>query len=308
MAMWCLSGMVMMYVGYPALQERHRLDALAPIDWNDCCKQSPAAIGDAERVSQLQIEMLAGQPTLAVRTREHFRLLDLRTGIVMRQVPLGQAADVALGYAKGDTGTAVRALGSIDSDQWTVSAEFAPDRPLYHFALDDAAGTEIYISSRTGKALQLTTAHERFWNWLGAIPHWLYFAGLRRNAHLWSQVMIVTSLIGCFLVITGLYIGVRQFMLRSPGGWSSHRGLNLWHHLAGLIFGIFALTWVFSGLVSMNPWGWLEGAGARLERARLHGDDPTAGEINAATQRIAQTGPASWPGRSTRARFNACRN
>jgi hypothetical protein len=38
-----------------------------------------------------------------------------------------------------------------------------------------------------------------------------------------------------------------------------------WHHLGGLAAGLLTLTWVASGLVSMNPWGLLEG-----------GDDPRA--------------------------------
>ncbi|CAG5074997.1 hypothetical protein DYBT9623_05536 [Dyadobacter sp. CECT 9623] len=29
-----------------------------------------------------------------------------------------------------------------------------------------------------------------------------------------------------------------------------------WHHYTGFIFGIFAFTWVFSGLLSMTPWDW----------------------------------------------------
>jgi hypothetical protein len=27
-----------------------------------------------------------------------------------------------------------------------------------------------------------------------------------------------------------------------------------WHHLFGLVFGIITFTWIFSGLMSMNPW------------------------------------------------------
>jgi hypothetical protein len=29
-----------------------------------------------------------------------------------------------------------------------------------------------------------------------------------------------------------------------------------WHHYMGLGFGAFTLTWVFSGLLSMDPWAW----------------------------------------------------
>ena len=69
----------------------------------------------------------------------------------------------------------------------------------------------------------------------------------------------MTSLLGCFLAGVGLYLGVRQIAAQPAGRWSPYVGFNLWHHIAGLAFGIFALTWVLSGLLSMNPWGWLAG-------------------------------------------------
>jgi len=34
MVMWCLSGVVMMYHGYPVLREGDRLAHLEPIAWN----------------------------------------------------------------------------------------------------------------------------------------------------------------------------------------------------------------------------------------------------------------------------------
>jgi hypothetical protein len=46
----------------------------------------------------------------------------------------------------------------------------------------------------------------------------------------------------------------------------------LWHHYGGLAFGGLALTWVASGLVSMNPWGFLED------------DDGDAGNLISMTQ------------------------
>jgi hypothetical protein len=35
-----------------------------------------------------------------------------------------------------------------------------------------------------------------------------------------------------------------------------YRGLMRWHYGLGLIFGVLTLTWVFSGLLSMEPWEW----------------------------------------------------
>jgi hypothetical protein len=269
MVMWCLSGVVMMYVSFPELAEDTRLQHLAPIDWSGCCKISDEALTDDAFVKEAQIEMLANRPMLQLRTATESRLLDLRAGCVIDRVSPKEAAEVAQIYVRGSAPAAPQSLGPIDHDQWTVSGSFLADRPLYHFGLNE--GTELYVSSATGRAVQMTTTGERFWNWLGAIPHWLYFTELRYKPSLWSNVVIATSLMGCFLSAIGLYIGVTQFIHRPVGHWSPYRGFNLWHHIAGLIFGLLALTWIASGFLSMNPWGWLEGKGAQAEFSGLRG-------------------------------------
>ncbi len=313
MSVWCLSGLVMMYVSYPALGRDTRLAHLAPIDWRGCCRISAAVLGDADPVSSFRVEMLAGRPVLDLGSGpESAGLTDLTTGTEIDTISPAQAASVAAAYvpaagsAGGVTwaagagsvsdppGTAVAPplLGMIDFDQWTLEGVSAQDRPLYHFDLRDGRGGQLYVSSSTGRAVQLTTRRERFWNWLGAIPHWLYFADLRHHALLWSQIVIYTSLIGCFLAATGLYIGVRQLLRRPAGRWSPYRGFNLWHHIAGLFFGVLALTWVLSGMFSMNPWGLMEGAGARAERARLRGAPISGAQLRATLQALAAAAPS----------------
>jgi uncharacterized iron-regulated membrane protein len=291
MAMWCLSGVVMMYVSYPGLQESTRLAHLAPISWSGCCAIADALPSDAAPVRQLSIEMLAGRPVLYRRgAGSSPQLTDLISGAPIGSISAAQAAHVAEAYVDPPHTSTPRLLGLIDYDQWTVAGDFDADRPLYHFGLGDALGTELYVSSGSGHVVQLTSARERFWNWVGAVPHWLYFAQLRRNAWLWSQVVIVTSLIGCFLAATGIYIGVRQ-LWRGPGGrFSPYRGFSFWHHIAGLVFGLFALTWVLSGLLSINPWGWLEGEGPEVERARLQGPAIPAAQVGASLQALIDAG------------------
>jgi uncharacterized iron-regulated membrane protein len=292
MAMWCLSGVVMMYVSYPALDESNRLKHLAPINWSGCCTigdELPSYVGPAR---DLHIEMLSGRPVLSWRSPgAPAHLIDLITGSSIGAISREQAASVGASYVDGSQRSSAALLDLIDYDQWTVAGNFNADRPLYQFSLGDGARTELYISSTTGRAVQTTTARERFWNWLGAVPHWLYFARLRREVSLWSHVVIVTSLIGCFLAATGLYIGVRQLVPRPGGRCSPYHRFNLWHHIAGLVFGIFTLTWVVSGLLSMNPWGWLEGASAQSERALLRGQDPSGAQLSAALHALANHHP-----------------
>jgi hypothetical protein len=288
MAMWCLSGVVMMYVSYPALDEDMRRSHLELMAWTGCCRLSDRDAGLVD-AGTAEIEMLGGRPVLSAGPDR--RPIDLRSGGRIDGIPAGLAAAVARRFAPPDRRGAVRMIGMVDRDQWTVSGEFDGARPLYRFALSDAKGTQLYVSSVNGRVVQVTTAHERFWNWLGAVPHWLYFTELRRHARLWTQVVIYTSLLGVFLAAIGIYLGVRQLLAQPGGHYSPYAGFNLWHHLAGLLFGVFALSWVLSGLLSMNPWGWLEGAGAQAETTRIHGAPLSAEVFAAKLQSLADAQP-----------------
>src|ERR1700753_2191484 len=85
MVLWCLSGMVMMYVPYPQLTEAERVQHLQPIDWNVCCTASGTT------VSKFQVEMLGSRPVL----REGGKVVDLSTGQPINSV---SPAAVAAGY------------------------------------------------------------------------------------------------------------------------------------------------------------------------------------------------------------------
>ncbi len=305
MVMWCLSGFVMMYVSYPALPPQTRLAHLEPIAWGNCCRVSVQALADSERVSSFRIEMLTDHPLLEVHTdRGSEKLIDLMSGALLGPVAPREAALVAQSYreaptsplpnvhaARDTTVATPQLLGLIELDEWTLEGVSAGERPLYRFKMEDPRGTELYVSSTTGRVVQLTTRVERFWNWFGSVPHWLYFTGLRRHAELWSEIVIYTSLAGCFLTIIGIYLGVRQLLSQPCGRWSPYRGFRLWHHLAGLVVGLFTLSWVLSGLLSMNPWGLLEGAGAEVERAQLRGLEPSGLQVKSAVQALAAAHP-----------------
>jgi uncharacterized iron-regulated membrane protein len=285
MVVWCLSGIVMMYVRYPSLGEGQRLAALQPVDWRGCCTAG-GAVDARLPVRRMEIEMLAGRPLMRIAQGDGpARLIDLTDGRPLDHVTAGQAWSIAAAY-----GAEPLAMQRIDHDQWTISGEFRRDPPLYRFDLGDAAGTRLYVSSTTGKAVQIATRSQRFWNWLGAVPHWLYFTRLRALPGLWSQVVIWTSLLGCFLAGTGLYLGIKQLRRTPDGRWSPYRGFLSWHHLPGLVFGLFTLTWVASGLVSMNPWGFLDSEG--VQPADLHGTPLSGADIAAAITTLTITADA----------------
>ena len=277
MLMWCASGVVMLFVHYPELGEDRRTQALAPIDWAGCCRWP--SLPDSQPVASATMENLAGTPVLRLDSGDAPpAMFDLHAGAPVAHVDTGQARTVASGYGPPLPGPP-QAIGR---DQWTVSSEFNGDRPLYRFGLADRAHTQIYVSSATGHAVQATTAMGRFWNWLGAVPHWLYPTMLRSHPKVWTQVVIWTSLLGCFLTLTGVYMGWAAFRPYGDQRWSGYRRVWLWHHLAGLVFGVLTLAWVASGLVSMNPWGFLDGSGGAAAISRVTGAPPTWSQVRAA--------------------------
>jgi hypothetical protein len=262
MLLWFASGVGMLFVHWPEVTPAERAAGLAPIRWERCC-----AFGDLQNVRPVRsaaVEDLAGRPVL----RLDGETIDLAAGRPLDRITPGEAAQVATAYAAahdiaGRAGTAE----VVDRDQWTVTGYFDKRRPFYVFRFEGPARTDVYVSARTGAVSQVVNAREKVLNWLGPIPHWLYFETLRADTKLWTQVVIWTSIVGVFLTLTGLYLGVAAWRPWRDTRVTPYRGLMAWHHLTGLAAGLLTLTWVASGLVSMNPWGFLDGrADERTQR------------------------------------------
>ncbi|WP_419952121.1 hypothetical protein [Methylobacterium sp.] len=146
-------------------------------------------------------------------------------------------------------------VGTIDRDQWSVTARYNSLRPFFLLALGDPAGTRLYVSSRTGEIALDTSRHERVWNWLGAIPHWIYPTPLRAQADLWRDIVLWVSGIAILSALSGLWIGLLRLRPRryASGAMTPYRGWAAWHHLSCLVGGVTLLTFIVSGWLSMNP-------------------------------------------------------
>lgn len=275
MLLWFASGIGMLFVHWPEVTDGERAMAQPPIRWERCC-----AFGDttgAQVVASATIEDLAGRPVL----RMDGEIVDLATGRAVERVSAGEAAGVAAQFARAH-GIAGRpgAARLVERDQWTVTGYFNKRRPFYVFRFDDPATTDIYVSAKTGAVAQVVNGREKVLNWLGPIPHWLYFEALRADTWLWTQVVVWTSVVGVFLTVTGLYLGIVAWRPWRDRRLTPFRGWMAWHHLTGLAAGILTLTWVASGLVSMNPWGFLEGG--EDHRARELTGDVTFAQVQQA--------------------------
>lgn len=271
-AMWFASGLVMHFVPYPALEETERVAGLASFSPADVTVTPNDALKALEGhpVRRLRLVAVGGTPVYVARRDEGtLYALEGRHG---RPLVVNEAFALASARAHAQARglDAARAtIGAREShDQWTVANGFDVHRPLYRVTLNDAADSELYVSSVTGEVVLDSVRLERGWNWVGSVLHWIYPTILRKHWSAWDGTVWWLSLVAMIGAVTGTVLGVLRLKgMRSPS-LSPFRGWMKWHHLLGLACALFVLTWIFSGWLSMDH-GRLFSRGVICENERM---------------------------------------
>jgi hypothetical protein len=275
-AAWFFSGFFMMYVEYPQLTRPERLATAPELDfasarltpgealarlragdfaWRGTPRRNlPAPVAEPDSpadVSGVRLARILERPAYVFTSGAAQPVVVFAdTGEKLGRATAAHAAASARAFRPD---TSPRLLGTIQSDQWAVSSAMNPHRPLYHFALDDPAGTELYVSTTTGEVVRDSNRRERILNYFGAVTHYLYPHVLRQFPDAWAWVVDIIAATGCVLALSGLYIGVLRARRRVPAPKTTQQRLIRWHYVTGAVFGLVTLTWVFSGWMSMNP-------------------------------------------------------
>jgi hypothetical protein len=283
---WFASGIVMMYSRMPRLEPAERLARLAPLDLSTLAI-SPGDVVARDRLApeRFRVAMLLGRPVYRVVGRARSTTIFADSGERLDALTQEQAVAEARRFAPEHAGTLRYDARLADPDQWTLQNR--GDLPLHRIALGDADDTYLYLAERSGEVVVQTDARARRIAYAGAVLHWIYFTPFRRNGVLWAQSIIWLSIAGSVMCLLGLVWGFYTG-LRSP-----YRGWLRWHHYAGLAFGVVSFTWIFSGLLSMDPWDWHPStsptraqreafAGGPLRVAALTVDDLRAAAVVAA--------------------------
>lgn len=277
---WFISGVVMIYARMPVLDAGERLARLPAINPATIRTAPPATLMSGGRILLTSLE---GRPVF--RSVGGGRILNAfaDTGDDVPPVDAEQALRIARAFAGGHlTVRYDRRLS--DADQWSFHVR--GQVPMHRLAVDDGQGTWLYVAENGGDVVTKNSASGRRWGYAGAVVHWLYFTPFRRQAALWSDVVIYLSLAGTVMCAAGLAWGLwrlsprRHFRIKGHQQWSPYASWMRWHHYAGLIFGAATMMWVFSGMLSMDPWNWQPGtAPTREQRERVAGGSISADEL-----------------------------
>ena len=280
--LWFGSGIVMMYVPYPELTEAERMAWLAPLD------AARVKVGAAQA---WRATGLPGVPdavrlnTVARRPAWHFQHGGMHHSVWADSgAPLEVSGDIVNASARTAAPSARWFSADVtDLDQWTFGRVSA-HRPLHRAAADDAAGSVLYVSGRTGELVRDTTRSERAWNWAGSVLHWIYLTPLRQHNEVWRQVVMWTSSVALLLAMSGMVLALQRLRVRrryKGGRMSPYQGWKAWHHWLGLCVGLFAITWLFSGWLSVGPFGFPSGAGPTAQdRKRFAGGALTKADLD----------------------------
>lgn len=256
---WFVSGVFMMYCDFPGVKESDRLARAQPLDpsrVNLSAGDAWAELKTPGIPDEITLAMFDGRPAYSFRLGRSRTIVFADNGQVRSGFPPEVNLRTAAAWA-AQPASAARAEVLTSEDQWTVGGVYRRNAPLTKYSWPD--GETVYVSGATGQVVQYTTRAARVGAWLGPIPHWLYFTPLRKNARLWTKIVIWLSGAATVVAILGLAAGLFMYSpakrYRAGGIPTSipYAGPKRLHMILGLFFGLLACTWAFSGMLSMDP-------------------------------------------------------
>jgi uncharacterized iron-regulated membrane protein len=252
-AMWFASGAVMLFEPFPSLPMVERFargETLQPagiaVTPSRALEANPAA-------DSMQLRARDGQPVYVLSSDgKPPVVVDANSGRVLGDLDVDAAGRIAQAFSgmkpqRIDVG--------VEYDQWVVHQGFDAGRPYHRVVLDDPAGTVLYVSARTGEVVQKTTRRQRVLNSVGAVPHWLYWTAIRQHWSFWDSLVWWISLGALGSAVIGFFLGIYRYVrsrVRGGSGWRVYVSWWRWHHVLGLVAGLFLLGWVLSGWLSMD--------------------------------------------------------
>lgn len=252
---WCISGIVLIYHGYPRVGQDLRLPRQEALDsarlssMQEMWQRLPKDVLN----KNLSLNNPYGRPVF-----HHGRWRDVED-VYMDSTYSLPADTYPLCEEHARLWCPDRRIVKVDTmhklDVWIPFGQLKRDLPVYAFFYDGPEHYRLYVSSRTGDILHFSSREQRLWAWVGAIPHWLYITSIRQDMQSWDALLYWSTLISMMMCIAGAFLGIRAYWLNRRRGFLRSpykKPWFRWHHIMGFFFGIFLFTWLFSAWAPMS--------------------------------------------------------
>lgn len=235
----------MMYCSYPEISAEDRLQHLPAIDSSQINLSPTDAAAKAQIASpdEVTLSSLLGRPVDRFRTGRKIIVVHADSGGVFRGFDEDEARQSAAAWERLPPSTArLETIQIHEDDQWTVRQHYRAYRPLWKFVWPNGDAT--YVSDVTGEVVQYTTQKSRLGAYFGAIPHWIYFTRLRRQAAAWRLAVLWLSGAGVAMTLLGLIAGVwlyspsKRYRFKTGRSSVPFGGQQRGHVVLGLFLGL----------------------------------------------------------------------
>lgn len=253
--MWFVSGLVLIYYPFPGVATEQVYenmdvlpDSLPPVE----ALLSRSGTSD-KNLKNLEVSQFQGQTLLTKQVKDGKSVVCIDSSQSVNSI----TAETLEAIAQKWVGISPSRIDTLNEREiWIMYSRYDKEMPIYKMYFDDDGNHQLYVSSKTGEVLQFTDRSQRFWAWVGAIPHKLYIPALRKNTDTWISTLTVLATVAFIAAFSGMYIGVyamyRRYKSKHKLGSPYKKWWHKWHHLTGLVFGVFLITFAFSGAMAMQ--------------------------------------------------------
>jgi PepSY-associated TM region len=264
---WTLSGVVLMYYGHPQITTGERLLRFEPINFSTATVTPAEAAAKAGiKPYRVRLSMYNGRPVYRLTRVSigNWSTVYADTGEVLPPMGREQALNWMKRFAPEYASTMNYDAYLESPDEFTRIPTLAGFAPLHRIAMNDPAGTEYYVSERSNEIVQKTDRRGRILAISGYVLHNLFFF---RQRSWWTPMLDFIAWTAMLMVVTGVVVGIwrvafkPRFRHKGALSYTPYSGWMKWHHYAGLIFGLFSISWILSGMIPISTFpipGWTQ--------------------------------------------------
>jgi len=264
---WTLSGVVLMYYGHPQITAGERLLRLEPINFSTATVTPAEAAAKAGiKPYRVRLSMYNGRPVYRMTRVSigNWSAVYADTGEVLPRMSREQALQWMKQFAPEYASTMTYDAYLESPDEYTRIPTLAGYVPLHRIAMNDPAGTEYYLSEKSNDIIQKTDRSSRILAISGYVLHNLFFF---RQRTWWTPLLDFIAWTAMLMVVTGIAVGIwrvalkPRFRHKGVPSYTPYSSWMKWHHYAGLIFGLFSISWTLSGMIPISTFpipGWTD--------------------------------------------------